>query len=218
MSLSIRKSQLIETHIQRFQDRVEVITYWRTTTLGFIGRLLAPKGGEVGHFDRFILPSVAQVEYRLEGKHLLTTSALVLSMLLKPVCFAMVSNKWIPFAVFGDAVCAENRQTDIDMLKAQTEQLGFEGEHIVIPNWMPLDHLFSAFSSRTRALSCMQIKDSRDERRAKCDLDRVLRKIKLPFCSSLIGRILDHVADSFLICWIHRGRKCSDERSENYRL
>ncbi|HEV8622820.1 MAG TPA: aromatic ring-hydroxylating dioxygenase subunit alpha, partial [Acidimicrobiia bacterium] len=43
---------------------------------GVAGRLLAPGGGVVQHWDRFILPSITQVEYRLEDNHLLVTSAL----------------------------------------------------------------------------------------------------------------------------------------------
>ena len=42
---------------------------------GLAGRILAPEGGIVTHFDRFVLPSIAQVEYRLGANHLLTTSA-----------------------------------------------------------------------------------------------------------------------------------------------
>jgi len=45
---------------------------------GLLGKLLAPRGGTVIHFDRFILPSIAQVEYRLgEHAHLLVTNVLV---------------------------------------------------------------------------------------------------------------------------------------------
>ena len=43
---------------------------------GLAGRLLAPAAASCEHWDRFILPSIAQVEYRLEGNHLLVTSAL----------------------------------------------------------------------------------------------------------------------------------------------
>ena len=32
---------------------------------GIVGRILSPSGGLVTHFDRFILPSIAQVEYRI---------------------------------------------------------------------------------------------------------------------------------------------------------
>jgi len=44
---------------------------------GLAAWLLAPGGGEVTHFDRFVLPSICQVEYRLgEKTHMLVTSAL----------------------------------------------------------------------------------------------------------------------------------------------
>lgn len=42
---------------------------------GLAGRLLSPSGGIVEHWDRFLLPSIAQVEYRLGPEnHLLVTS------------------------------------------------------------------------------------------------------------------------------------------------
>lgn len=44
---------------------------------GVIGRVLAPTGGTVTHFDRFFLPSIAQVEYALGDRHrIVATSAL----------------------------------------------------------------------------------------------------------------------------------------------
>jgi len=36
---------------------------------GVVGRLLAPDGGVVTHVDRFVVPSLAQVEYRLGARH-----------------------------------------------------------------------------------------------------------------------------------------------------
>ena len=42
---------------------------------GLVGRILAPGGGLVRHWDRFFLPSVAQVEYRLgDVTHFLITA------------------------------------------------------------------------------------------------------------------------------------------------
>ncbi|MCU1344004.1 MAG: Iron-sulfur cluster-binding protein Rieske family [Acidimicrobiia bacterium] len=41
---------------------------------GAIGRLLAPRGAVVEHVDRFLLPSIAQVEYRLDQQHVVITS------------------------------------------------------------------------------------------------------------------------------------------------
>lgn len=42
---------------------------------GVVGRVLAPEGGVVTHVDRFVMPSIAQVEYRLGANHLVTTTA-----------------------------------------------------------------------------------------------------------------------------------------------
>jgi phenylpropionate dioxygenase-like ring-hydroxylating dioxygenase large terminal subunit len=42
---------------------------------GLAARLLAPDGGTVEHVDRFVAPSIAQVEYRLGENHLVITTA-----------------------------------------------------------------------------------------------------------------------------------------------
>ncbi|MGH9226107.1 MAG: Rieske 2Fe-2S domain-containing protein [Acidimicrobiales bacterium] len=42
---------------------------------GLAARILAPQGGVLTHFDRFLLPSLAQVEYRLGENHLVNTAA-----------------------------------------------------------------------------------------------------------------------------------------------
>jgi phenylpropionate dioxygenase-like ring-hydroxylating dioxygenase large terminal subunit len=66
----------IGTVVRRYSDRAECEYVGEPRPTGLMGRLLAPGGGDVEHFDRFILPSIAQVEYRLGGKELMTTSAL----------------------------------------------------------------------------------------------------------------------------------------------
>ena len=66
----------IEVVVRSFPDRVEAEYIGEPRPPGVVGRLLAPTGGVVQHWDRFILPSIAQVEYRLEDNHLLVTSAL----------------------------------------------------------------------------------------------------------------------------------------------
>jgi phenylpropionate dioxygenase-like ring-hydroxylating dioxygenase large terminal subunit len=63
--------------VRRWGDRVEAEYVGEPRPSGLAGRLLAPEGGTVAHFDRFILPSIAQVEYRLgERSHLSITNAL----------------------------------------------------------------------------------------------------------------------------------------------
>jgi phenylpropionate dioxygenase-like ring-hydroxylating dioxygenase large terminal subunit len=55
----------ISATVRRFADRVEVQYDGEPRPSGIVGRLLSPSGGTVEHWDRFILPSIAQVEYRL---------------------------------------------------------------------------------------------------------------------------------------------------------
>jgi phenylpropionate dioxygenase-like ring-hydroxylating dioxygenase large terminal subunit len=71
-----RESVEIEVVVRSGPDRIEAEYIGEPRPPGVAGRLLAPGGGVVQHWDRFILPSITQVEYRLEDNHLLVTSAL----------------------------------------------------------------------------------------------------------------------------------------------
>jgi phenylpropionate dioxygenase-like ring-hydroxylating dioxygenase large terminal subunit len=66
----------IEVVVRHGHGRVEAEYLGEARPEGLAGRLLAPEGGVVSHVDRFLLPSIAQVEYRLGENHLLVTSAL----------------------------------------------------------------------------------------------------------------------------------------------
>jgi nitrite reductase/ring-hydroxylating ferredoxin subunit len=67
----------IEVIVRRWHDRVEAEYIGEPRPPGLAGRLLAPGGGVVTHFDRFILPCIAQIEYRLgDDSHLCITTAL----------------------------------------------------------------------------------------------------------------------------------------------
>ncbi len=66
----------IDVVVRRWRDRCEAEYLGEPRPGGVLGRLLAPRGGVVRHFDRFFLPCVAGVEYRLgEGSHLVATTA-----------------------------------------------------------------------------------------------------------------------------------------------
>ena len=65
----------IDVVVRHTDDGVEAEYLGEPRPPGLAGRILAPEGGVVTHFDRFVLPSVAQVEYRLGTNHLVTTSA-----------------------------------------------------------------------------------------------------------------------------------------------
>jgi phenylpropionate dioxygenase-like ring-hydroxylating dioxygenase large terminal subunit len=67
----------IEVRIRRDADGAEAEYVGEPRPSGLVGRVLSPGGGVVEHFDRFIMPSIAQVEYRLgESSHLLNTAAM----------------------------------------------------------------------------------------------------------------------------------------------
>jgi phenylpropionate dioxygenase-like ring-hydroxylating dioxygenase large terminal subunit len=71
-----REPTEIEVVVRSGPDRIEAEYIGEPRPPGVAGQLLAPGGGVVQHWDRFILPSITQVEYRLEDNHLLVTSAL----------------------------------------------------------------------------------------------------------------------------------------------
>ncbi len=65
----------VEVIVRPGRDRVEAEYVGEPRPPGLAGRVLAPQGGVLTHFDRFVLPSIAQVEYRLGRHHLLVTTA-----------------------------------------------------------------------------------------------------------------------------------------------
>ncbi|HEX2385528.1 MAG TPA: aromatic ring-hydroxylating dioxygenase subunit alpha [Candidatus Binatia bacterium] len=69
------RTSRIRVRVTRTTDRVEAEYVGEPRPEGLVGKILSPSGGIVTHFDRFILPSIAQVEYRLgaENHFLITT-------------------------------------------------------------------------------------------------------------------------------------------------
>lgn len=69
------KTNEIEAIVRRHPRAVECEYVGEPRPEGLAGRLLAPGGGVVQHWDRFIHPSIAQVEYRIgDDAHVLITS------------------------------------------------------------------------------------------------------------------------------------------------
>jgi nitrite reductase/ring-hydroxylating ferredoxin subunit len=133
---SSHQKHRIEARVRRTARQVEAQYLGEPVPRGLIGRLLAPGGGEVTHYDRFILPSVAQVEYSLGRSHVIVTDCLtpcrdfetelhsVVTVRL-PVAGAMVTKVLTPLAV-------RIAQQDAVMLKMQAEAVQrFGGEQFV---------------------------------------------------------------------------------------
>ncbi len=67
----------IVANVTRSADRVVAEYVGEPRPPGLVARILSPSGGEVTHFDRFILPSIAQVEYRIgDENHILVDSVM----------------------------------------------------------------------------------------------------------------------------------------------
>ena len=71
-----QRRQRVLAHIRREAHQVEAAYVGESAPRGVLGSILAPGGGELTHVDRFILPSVAQVDYALGESHLLITNVL----------------------------------------------------------------------------------------------------------------------------------------------
>jgi phenylpropionate dioxygenase-like ring-hydroxylating dioxygenase large terminal subunit len=129
-----RKENEIEVAVRRWADGVEAEYIGEPRPKGLAGRILAPGGGVVQHFDRFLLPCIAQVEYRLgETSHLVTTSLLTpvtdfLTQLYAVVTFRLPLAHWL-VRPFLTPVAAHIFRQDSRILAMQTETVRrFGGE------------------------------------------------------------------------------------------
>ena len=60
-----REPRRIKARVSRTAEGVQAEYVGEPRPEGWAAKILSPSGGVVTHFDRFILPSIAQVEYRL---------------------------------------------------------------------------------------------------------------------------------------------------------
>ncbi len=128
------KKNDIEVVVRRRPTEVEAEYVGEPRPGGLVGKILAPQGGTVTHYDRFLLPCIAQVEYRLGQAHLITTSAITPIDDFSLRVFAVVTFRLpLPhFLVkpFVMPVAMRILRQDVWILKAQTQTVRrFGGEH-----------------------------------------------------------------------------------------
>ncbi len=63
-----RNRRAVRVTVVHGADSVEARFEGEEVPSGLLGRLLAPEGGEIEHTDRFVVPALAQIEYRLRGR------------------------------------------------------------------------------------------------------------------------------------------------------
>lgn len=120
--------------VRRTADRVEAEYVGEPRPPGLVARILSPSGGIVTHFDRFILPSIAQVEYRIGTEnHFLADTVCTPVSDFRTKLHAVVSfRSRVPgelIAPFVKPLALRVFQQDAVILKAQTETIRrFGGE------------------------------------------------------------------------------------------
>jgi phenylpropionate dioxygenase-like ring-hydroxylating dioxygenase large terminal subunit len=97
-------------------------------TQSLVSRLFFPKGRELRHTDRFIMPNVSRVDYDFgPERHFIITSQCTPISEYETEVYTMISFK---FGAIGalvrlvlEPICRKIIRQDVDVLKAQTEQL-----------------------------------------------------------------------------------------------
>lgn len=137
------RSNEIDVVIKRWHDGCEAEYIGEPAPKGLLGRLLAPKGGLVEHYDRFFLPSITQVEYRLgDDAHLVVSAALTPVSDFVTHLYGMAAFRLplpIPTKVLKRAlglalkpIAVVVLKQDARMLKTQTEAIKrFGGEQLI---------------------------------------------------------------------------------------
>lgn len=127
----------ITARVRRWSDRVEAEYIGEPRPDGVIGKLLSPSGGIVEHWDRFFLPSVAQVEYKLGVEnHVVVTTILTpvsdfVTEMVSTVQFKVRVPGWVVRPVL-EPLAMKILKQDADILKVQSETIRqFGGEQFI---------------------------------------------------------------------------------------
>lgn len=119
--------------VRRYHDRAECEFIGEQAPKGLAARLLAPRGGELTHVDRFWMPSITEVEYHLgEDVHLVLNGACTPVTDWDTVLYAVVSIRtrlphWLVRAVMQPLALRIFAQ-DADILTVQVDALQRAGE------------------------------------------------------------------------------------------
>lgn len=131
------KKHRITAVVSRYRDRVEIEYQGEPRPPGLVAKILSPSGGIVEHWDRFFLPSIAQVEYRLGSEnHFVVTSMCTPVSDTHTKLFAVVtfrtrlSSRWLKYVIepFAQRIFRQ----DAEILEQQTRTIRrFGGEQFV---------------------------------------------------------------------------------------
>jgi phenylpropionate dioxygenase-like ring-hydroxylating dioxygenase large terminal subunit len=127
----------IEAVVRRSPDGVEAEYVGEPRPPGIAARILSPSGGVVQHWDRFLLPAVAQVEYRLGSEnHILITQSLTPVEDFRTIIYSVISFRlrlpgWL-VRPFLTPIAWRILRQDAEVLRRQSELIRrFGGEQFV---------------------------------------------------------------------------------------
>jgi phenylpropionate dioxygenase-like ring-hydroxylating dioxygenase large terminal subunit len=128
-----KKTNTVTVKVRRLGAVAEAEFVGEPAPKGLIGRILAPGGGVVTHVDRFLMPSIAQVDYALGTSRLISTSVMTPLADFKTRIHAVVTFKLpVPgFVVrpFVAPIVLRILKQDAALLKRQTQTIqAFGGE------------------------------------------------------------------------------------------
>jgi phenylpropionate dioxygenase-like ring-hydroxylating dioxygenase large terminal subunit len=124
----------VECVLKRYSRRAECQFIGESRPTGLAGRILSPSGGEITHYDRFFLPSIVLVEYRIgDENHVLLGGACTPVDDYDTKMFACVSARSarIPHFMIKpliQPIALKIFGQDAEVLALQTETLGHFGE------------------------------------------------------------------------------------------
>jgi phenylpropionate dioxygenase-like ring-hydroxylating dioxygenase large terminal subunit len=131
---SASRGLTIEAKVRRTSDRAEAQYLGEPRPPGILARILSPSGGVVTHFDRFIMPSIAQVEYSIGTEnHIVVDSVMTPLSDFRTRIYAVVSfrTRLPAFLIrpFVKPLALRVFKQDAFILKKQTETIhAFGGE------------------------------------------------------------------------------------------
>lgn len=169
-----KKENEIEAVVRVYGNQVEAEYIGEPRPPGLAARILSPSGGVVTHFDRFLMPSITQVEYRIGTEnHILVTSVMVPVTDFHTHLYAVVSFRTrLPgFLVRPviEPVAQRIFQQDAEALAAQTDTLrNFQGESFVSTEIDVLGlHIWKMMKAAERGEASDEKGEPRSEQRLK---------------------------------------------------
>lgn len=122
------KASSLTARVERYSDRAIVRFQDEPVSPSVVSRLLFPRNEAMRHTDQFLIPSISRVDYRFgERRHFIITSVCTPVSGEETVVYTVVTYRFGRLGslarLFFEPLCRRIMRQDIDILRAQTENL-----------------------------------------------------------------------------------------------